>query len=365
MSSTSKWKELVQKYLFLYKDGFFELPYMSNSPMAMVESLKNTPVNEHKILKNGISTNNRFCSGIMRYRELDEGFWLLATHISIERNVLAKAIYQEDLASDYYFLTFSVFEYEFPFKNRNSEKNVVLLSTCWTFYKPNTEVATYFYKGTTGKFYNFVFTKKWADENLFQGKGLNKEVIDDFFNKETGFFTWLDIAPKAHDLAREISKIIENEESGNFNTEDVKRHSLKLITTFFKQSFDKNQLKNNNSLSNSDYFKIAKAEKMILSNLHLPFVGLESIAADVNMSPTKLKSNFKSVFGFSLLQYHKEKNLLLAMQLLKKADIQIQIIAAITGYESHSKFTASFKKRFKAMPTEFRVQHSEFSNTNE
>lgn len=365
MPATSKWKELVQKYLFLYKDGFFELPYISNSPMAMVESLKNTPVNDIKVLQNAVSTNNRFCSGIMRYRELDEGFWLLATHINIERNILAKAIYREDLSSDYYFLTFSVFEYEFPFKNANSDKNVVLLSTCWTFYKPNTEVATYFYKGTTGKFYNFVFNKKWADENIFSGKGLKKGIIDDFLNKKTGFFTWLDIAPKAHNLAREISQIIENESNGVFNTADVKKHSLKLISTFFKHSFDENQLKKNNSLSNSDYYKIAKAEKMILSNLHLPFVGLDTIAAEVSMSPTKLKSDFKSVFGFSLLQYHKEKNLMLAMQLLKKSDIQIQVIAAVTGYESPSKFTASFKKRFKVMPSEFRVQHSEFSEAVE
>jgi AraC-like DNA-binding protein len=327
--------------------------------MAMVESLRNTHINQHQIPQNAITTNNRFFNGIMRYRQLDEGFWLLATHINIERNIIAKAIYDEDLSSDYYFLTFSVFEYEFPFKNSGSDKNVVLLSTCWTFYKPNTEVATYFYKGTTGKFYNFVFDKKWADENIFSGKGLKKGIIDDFLNKETGFFTWLDIAPKAHNLAREISQIIENENSGVFNTEDVKKHSLKLITTFFKHSFDKDQLKKNNSLSNSDYYSIAKAEKMILSNLHLPFVGLESIAADVNVSPTKLKSNFKSIFGFSLLQYHKEKNLMLAMQLLLKSDIQIQVIAAVTGYESPSKFTASFKKRFKAMPSEFRFEHSE------
>jgi AraC-like DNA-binding protein len=360
MPSSSKWTELVQKYLFLNKDGFFQLPYISNSPVAMVESLTNTSVNTHEVLQKAVSTNNRFCSGIMRYRELDEGFWLLATHINIERNILAKAIYNEDLESDYYFLTFSVFEYEFPFKNPDSEKNVVLLSTCWTFYKPNTEVATYFYKGTTGKFYNFVFNKKWADENIFKGKGVKKEIIDNFLNRETGFFTWLDIAPKAHGLVREISQIMENENNGIFNTAAVKKHSLKIISTFFKHSFDKNQLKKNNSLSNFDYYKIARAEKMILSNLHLPFVGLETIATEVGMSPTKLKSDFKSVFGFSLLQYHKEKNLILARQLLKKTDIQIQVIAAVTGYESPSRFTASFKKRFKAMPSEFKVQNSEF-----
>ena len=47
-----------------------------------------------------------------------------------------------------------------------------------------------------------------------------------------------------------------------------------------------------------------------------------------------------------MLQYHKEKNMLLAMQLIINSDIQIQIIAAVTGYECASKFAANFKKRF-------------------
>lgn len=237
----------------------------------------------------------------------------MATQLDVKQVIRPKAIYGENELGDYYYLTFSVFEYGFPLKNSDG-KEVVLLSTCWTFYKPKTEVATYFYKETTGKFYNLVFSKKWADENLFHNNPQKKEAIDDFLNSKKGFYTWLDIAPKVHGLAKEIAKIIESENQGRFNMVDLKVYGLNIITEFFKHSFEDNRIHENVSLSNLDYYNIAKAEKMILHNLTAPFVGVEHIALDVNTSPTKLKSNFKTVFGFPMLQYHKEKNLLLAMQ---------------------------------------------------
>jgi AraC-like DNA-binding protein len=129
---------------------------------------------------------------------------------------------------------------------------------------------------------------------------------------------------------------------------------MKLITEFFNNSFEDSRIADNISLSNLDYYNVAKAEKMILNNLQSTFLGIDQIAAEVNTSATKLKANFKTVFGFSMLQYHKEKNMLLAQQLLQNSEVEIQIIAVIAGYESASKFTAAFKKRFGKLPSVFR-----------
>jgi AraC-like DNA-binding protein len=91
-----------------------------------------------------------------------------------------------------------------------------------------------------------------------------------------------------------------------------------------------------------------------LLNLNFTFIGVDTIAKEISMSPTKLKSNFKMIYGFSMLQYHKEKNLLLAKQLLENSDVLINHIFVLTGYESASKFTAAFKKRFKKLPSDIR-----------
>lgn len=349
----SRWTKLLQKYLFYYKDGFFELPYLSNSPRIMVDSLIKNPINKHNPLAKSISSNNPFCKGIVRYREIEEGFWILACEIDIKQNIIAKANYDENQESDYYFLTFSTFDYEFSLKD-NSSKKEILLSTCWTFYKPKTNAVSYFYEGTSGKFYNIVFNKKWAEKNLALDRIPNAKELQKFLDLETGFLTWMDIAPDAHRISKEIFSILTLEKEAVFNISDLRTSILDLVTSFFKTAFKETRIQNYSALGNLDYANASRAEKMILQNLSVPFIGIEAIAADVNLSPTKLKVIFKSVFGVSMLQYHKEKNMLLAEQLVKNSDVQIKKIAITTGFESASKFSASFKKRFDKLPSELR-----------
>jgi transcriptional regulator GlxA family with amidase domain len=51
--------------------------------------------------------------------------------------------------------------------------------------------------------------------------------------------------------------------------------------------------------------------------------------------------------------------MLLAMQLVTRSVMQMKGIALVTGFESSSKFTAAFKKRFDTFPSSFRKdQHS-------
>lgn len=348
----NNWPKHIQKYLFLLKDDFFELPYLFNSPQVMLDSIIKLPITSHKSSKRSIYFNTPLCEATMRYREIEDGFWLLGTDMDVRENIIAKSGYDKNQSSDYYLLTFSVFKYKFPFKD---SEDITLLSTCWTFSKPETEVASYFYKGTTGRFLSFAINKEWADKNLSSKKFPQKKAIKNFLNAKKGSYTWLDIAPKAHDLAKKIAETLENESEDQFNAVDFKKECMKLIVEFFDNAFEDSRILDNVSLSNLNYYNVAKAEKMILHNLHLPFVGIECIANDVNTSPTKLKSNFKAVFGFSMLQYHKEKNMLLAMQLIQNSDILIQNIAAIVGYDCASKFAANFKKRFGKLPTEVRL----------
>jgi len=349
--TTNNWAQHIEKFLFLLKDDFFELPYLSNSPQVMLDSLIRLPIVKHSPSQQLIVTDNAFWKGTMRYRTIEDGFWILETNLEINENMLAKAAYSQDHTKDYYILSFSVFEYKFPL---NNSEEIILLSTCWTFYKPDTEVATYFYKGTKGKFFNIAMNKEWVDKNIKSGKFCEKGVLENFFNSQKGFYTWLDIAPKAHVLSKKISKILEAEDQIHLNTEDLKNSCMKLITEFFNNSFEDSRIMDNVSLNNLDYFNVAKAEKIILHNLQSTFLGIDQIASEVNTSPTKLKANFKTVFGFSMLQYHKEKNILLARQLLQKSKIEVQFIAVITGFESASKFTAAFKKRFGELPSVFR-----------
>ncbi|OMQ10301.1 helix-turn-helix transcriptional regulator [[Flexibacter] sp. ATCC 35103] len=336
---------------FLFKDDLYQLRYLFNSPKMMVDSLLKLPVINHNSLKQFLSLKTSFCKIKMYYREIEDGFWLLALYMNIKENLVTKSYYDKEVLSEYYLLTFSVFEYKFPVKDAAP---ITLLSTCWTFSKPDTEISSYFYEGSNGKFFSFAITKEWASKNFTSKKFNNSKAIKKFLDGNKGSCTWLDIAPNAHELAKELSEAIENVNADESANPGLKKKSMKLITEFFNNSFDDSRISDNVSLNNSDYHNVAKAEKIILHNLHLPFIGIEAIAKEVNTSPTKLKSNFKTVFGFSMLRYHKEKNMVLAMQLIQNSNIQIQDISLLTGYDSASRFSASFKKRFGQLPSEVR-----------
>jgi AraC-like DNA-binding protein len=346
------WPKHIQKYLFLLKDGFFQFPYLFNSPKIMLESLLKLPIAKHFPAKSLITFNTPLCDAKMYYKEFEEGFWLITFYMKLKENIMALSGYDENKSSDYYLLTFSVFEYKFPLKDGNA---LSLLSTCWTISKPNTEISSYFYKEADGKFFSIAITKKWAQENFSSKKFKERKTILNFLNGERGSYTWLDISPKAHEIGEDISRLLENETNSEDDNLKLKKKSMKLITEFFDNAFVDSRFTDNISLTNLDYLNVSKAEKIILQHLHLPFIGIEHIAKEVNMSPTKLKSNFKAVFGFSMLQYHKEKNLVLAMQLILKSDFHIQEIAVITGHDSAGRFASSFKKRFGKLPSEVRL----------
>jgi AraC-like DNA-binding protein len=343
------WPSFLSENLFSNFDGCYELPYLSNSPQLMAESVAQLPVTEHQPLRQVISCDNGFCKGSLHYRQADEGLWILATEINPRKDLVSRALYNTSHKADYYFLSFAVFEYRFPLDETGNA--ATLLSTTCTFYKPRTEVATFFYRGSTGRFYNIAFTRSWVEQNLLFSSAAIKEKALQFLNNETGFLNWIDIVPDAEALSTAIWQQLQAEETPGNNRQwfiDTLHH---IIGHFFHAAFADGRLENYSSLYNKDYAKVALVEKRMLNSLQQPFAGVDAMAKVASMSPTKLKSIFKSVFGFSMLQYHKEKNLLFARQLVQRSPVQIKMVSAVAGYQTVNKFSAAYKKRFGVLPT--------------
>lgn len=347
------WTSFLSENLFSNFDGSYELPYLSNSPQLMAESMAQLPVTEHNRLRQVISSDNQFFKGALHYRQADEGLWILATEITPQKDLVSRSLYDATDKADYYFLSFAVFEYRFPLDETGNA--ATLLSTTCTFYKPRTEVATFFYTGSTGRFYNIAFTRSWVEQHLLFSSAAEKEKALQFLNNDTGFLNWIDIVPNAETLSAAIWQQLQGEETPGSNRQwfaDTLHH---IIGHFFHAAFADGRLENYSSLYNKDYAKVALVEKRMLDGLQQPFAGVDALAKIAAMSPTKLKAIFKSVFGFSMLQYHKEKNLLFARQLVQRSPVQIKIVAAIAGYQTVNKFSAAYKKRFGLLPTADRL----------
>lgn len=86
-------------------------------------------------------------------------------------------------------------------------------------------------------------------------------------------------------------------------------------------------------------------------------ITIEELAKEFYMNPTTLKTVFKDVYGESIAAHIKEHRMEKAAELLASTDLSINEIAQKVGYESQSKFSATFKDFYSKTPLEYRGKH--------
>ena len=106
-------------------------------------------------------------------------------------------------------------------------------------------------------------------------------------------------------------------------------------------------------LSDADVRCLRKARDLIRSH-YTPAPTIDEIAREVGLSATKLKSGFKALFGKSVSQYGNELRMQHALELLRKFDIPILLVAEALGYEYQNSFTVAFRRFFNVLPKDYR-----------
>lgn len=86
--------------------------------------------------------------------------------------------------------------------------------------------------------------------------------------------------------------------------------------------------------------------------LHAPTT--EEMCRLAEMSESKLRISFKSLYGMTLYAYIREAIMKRAMQMMGDDELSIKNIAAQCGYENPAKFAAVFKQTYGVTPSGFR-----------
>lgn len=81
---------------------------------------------------------------------------------------------------------------------------------------------------------------------------------------------------------------------------------------------------------------------------------IEELSKAFLMNPSTLKEIFKAVYGDSIAAHIKNHRMEYAAARLLESDDSISEIAKIVGYESHSKFSAEFRKMYDVSPAAYR-----------
>ena len=91
----------------------------------------------------------------------------------------------------------------------------------------------------------------------------------------------------------------------------------------------------------------------LANKLHTPLT-THDIALAFNTSASTLQRKMKSELGMSTMQYVTKQRLNKAAELLKYTSTNIENIALVVGYDSHSAFSQVFRQYFNKSPTEYR-----------
>lgn len=98
---------------------------------------------------------------------------------------------------------------------------------------------------------------------------------------------------------------------------------------------------------------LKKALTIVDSNIDNPLFGVEKMALEMGMSRTSMHRKIKSITGFSPSEFIRDVRMKKAAQLLINQTDSVAQISLAVGFEDHSYFSKSFKKKFGATPSEY------------
>jgi AraC-like DNA-binding protein len=344
----NNWFQLSKQYFFTYTDGFFNLSYLSNSPEAIIRSCIKMPFMTHNVEKQLIQADTPFMKGDFYYAELEEGLWVLNTKQYYKNNVSFKPIYDRFLASDYYFIATNTIKSKI---NESSYKfgEMVIENNSISFSMPGNDLVNFHFKDSDETMYMLYFNESWAQKHILGSPSTPKAVEDLFANSTQSFTNYSYNDERFQTLVHKLSLAFEGAEKPNiFQLKILSFEFLGIFYNSIQQKLNPTDI----IIKNENFSKIRKIEHELLSNLHGKFMGIEFLSEKYKISPTKLKKDFKLVYGPSIFNYFQKHKMDLALNYLTNSELKIKEVAQNLGYENTSKFTQAFKKIHNKLPSE-------------
>ncbi len=109
--------------------------------------------------------------------------------------------------------------------------------------------------------------------------------------------------------------------------------------------------------SETDIRRFHRARE-ILATKFSPPPTIASLARELGINETKLKSGFKALFGHTVFEYGHECRMQHAVHLLRDKRIRISKVAEAVGYQHQGTFASAFKAHFGVRPKDVRLPPS-------
>lgn len=353
------WLARIRKFAFTYSNGFFHLPYNRSNPDKLIDSFKGLPFVKHSPAQQCVSTATPLMEGGFHYRQLQDGCWIIYSRMRYKANVAFDLILDEQDESDYYMLSLNNVSNDVRAYTSEYDGHVCFPKYSWTFVKPMVYDCSVNFKGDDSRFITLFFNEAWlranlATSSLFQDNGLSRFLEADDMHHLLWPLETSDIDPT---VFAQFERLI----SGDDGTRPVdmlllQSRVLNLIFDFLAFCKTRDMLDGCIFNDHLEQSKLMRLENYLINNLLTKFPGIEYLAEKFDISPTRLKAEFKQLYGKPVYQYFQAKQMVLARTMLEEKEMRIKEVAHLLGYASPGKFSAVFSKHHGLLPSELGKQ---------
>jgi AraC-like DNA-binding protein len=214
-----------------------------------------------------------------------------------------------------------------------------------SLFESNYEISA----GTRARGVNILLDNQWLAEHL----GVNSQsgLLHKYLSLKNARVSMEPLDAEYKKLLSDVIDLVKG--NAQFKQIAIQNRIMMLIERFFLRiaaKMESNTL--HIGLSREDIHRVMEVESFITSDLFSPAPYIQELAKKVNISETKLKNNFRTVFGMPIYQYFQKARMQAARDVLESNKYSIKQVALEMGYHNLSNFSTAFKKEFGILPSQ-------------
>jgi AraC-like DNA-binding protein len=208
-------------------------------------------------------------------------------------------------------------------------------------------------KGTVYKGIDVLFNAGWIADYL--GVQEIEDVLRAYLSLQVENIHREPLDAEYRRLIQEIVEV-ETEDSNPMRLAIIQNRIMLLIERFFLRLYERRKTSFFNiPLSKVDIDRVMQVENVLTKDIFEPAPTISQLARMVSISESKLKKDFKLIYGVPVYEYFQKVRMQAARDRLLEGGHSVKEVAMELGYSNLSNFTIAFKKEFGLLPSKLLV----------
>jgi AraC-like DNA-binding protein len=203
-------------------------------------------------------------------------------------------------------------------------------------------------KGTLFKGVNVLFNKEWLARYLDIKAA--EHVLSTYISLKVSN---INIEPLDARYKSWMNTIFEVEENNPLRLAIIQNRIMLMLERFFASLLEKmHNPAFRVPLSPDDINRVMNIESILTKDIFQPAPSIQQLSKMAAISESKLKKDFKTMYGFPIYEYYQKARMQAARDKLLTGKYSVKEVAMELGYSNLSNFTIAFKKEFGLLPSQ-------------